>query len=340
MRCALGPAASTADNALYDRKQDEALEFYGSAPVRLHYDWPGRAYRFEVSSGGCDFARGFSIRIIPRVYERRFGVPFRPINKRNTFPAPPAGWMTWYAVQFDAGEQTVLDNAAWQAEHLHDFGATAIWVDWEWYHGNMSGRGEPDADSFHPDPRRYPNGLKPVADRIRQLGLIPALWIGFTNDPTENAFVRAHPEAVLVHRPAWCGQYFFDLTHPAYLEQFLPAALAQLTEWGFAALKWDCLPVTLQNLDQEHSCLYDPELSSEDALRQAVGKARDPARPRLLHAVLFRPYGPRHHRGRRLVRRGADRRRHLPMGELYQPVRAARHEILSFPQCPVLCRPG
>ena len=61
-----------------------------------------------------------------------------------------------------------------------------------------------------------------MADEIKKLGFIPALWIGATNDPTENEFIQQHPETVLVQKPQWCGQYFMDLTHPLYLEQFLP----------------------------------------------------------------------------------------------------------------------
>jgi hypothetical protein len=274
LRAALGPASSTIDNALFDRQRDEALEFYGGPPVRLQYDWTEQAYRFALSTEGNDYVRGFSLRVRSRIYAERFDIAYRPINKRSTFPTPPAGWMTWYAVQFDAGAETVLANAAWQAKHLLPFGAQALWVDWEWYHSDFSGIGKPDADTFHPDPRRYPDGLAPIAAAISQMGLVPCLWVGFTNDPTENELIRENPDMVLVDKPSWCGRYFLDPTHPRYRDAFLPRAFAQLKAWGYKAFKWDCLPITLQMLDKYHDGLAEPELTSEEALRTALQTAR------------------------------------------------------------------
>jgi len=274
LRSAYGPATSTVDNALFDRKKDAALEFYGVPTVQLNYVWGEKAYRFALTTEGNDYVRGFAIRVHTQVYERRFGVSFRPINKKNTFPTPPAGWMTWYAVQFDANEMTVLENAKWQTAHLLNFGANVLWVDWEWFHGNFSGKGEADIDTFHPDPRRYPNGLKHVADEIEMLGLIPALWVGFTNDPTENDFIRKNPDVVLIQKPSWCGQYFLDVSHPKYLEEYITSAFGQLPNWGFKALKWDCLPLTLQYLDRYHDSMANPELTSEEAFRSAFLAAR------------------------------------------------------------------
>ncbi len=274
LRCALGPAASTVDNALFDRNDDAALEFFGAAPVLLHYDWLEKTYKFALSTVGNDIIRGFGIRVQTRVYEGRFNIPYCAINKQNTFPTPPAGWMTWYAVQFDANENTVLENARWQAKNLKDFGANTIWVDWEWFHSDMSGVGYPDTDSFHPDPRRYPNGLKHVADEIKKLGLIPALWVGFTNDPTENEQIKNNPDILLIRKPTWCGQYFLDASNPKYLKEYIPAVFRQVLDWGYEALKWDCLPNTLGYLDQCHDNMFDPEITSEMALRQAISEAR------------------------------------------------------------------
>jgi hypothetical protein len=274
LRCANGPASSIVDNALFDRKSDSAIEITGPFNTRIEFDWGKGAYRFRLGTEGNDYTKGFQLRFHEHVYENRFHIAYKPVNRNTTFADPPVGWMTWYAVQFDASEETVLENARWQAEHLKEFGANTIWVDWEWYHCDFSGVGQAGIDSFHPDPVRYPHGLKHVADEIKNLGLIPALWIGATNDPTENEFIRAHPETVLVHKPQWCGQYFFDLTHPLYLNDFLPRVFQQLLDWGYEALKWDCLPIQIQLCDAYHDRFYDPGLSTEQAMLGAVAAAR------------------------------------------------------------------
>lgn len=268
LRAAVGPAVSTADNALFDRADGSAAEISGADQLRLTYDWELNGYAFEAQGNhwlAC---------VRPHLYETLFQTPYKKINKKNTFPVPPAGWMTWYAVKFDACEKAVLENAAWQKEHLADFGANTIWVDWEWYHSAFDIHGPEGIDYFHPDPVRYPHGLRYVADKIRELGLIPALWIGPTNEPASNQFIEENPDTVLAKQVAWCGEYFFDLTNEKFLNEYLPAAVKKVKEWGFEALKWDCLPVTLLFADQYHEYMAHPELTSEQALREAVKRAR------------------------------------------------------------------
>jgi hypothetical protein len=274
LRCAHGPASSIVDHALFDRRTDSALEISGCYTTRIQFDWELKAYRFRVNTEGQDYNKGFTIRTHEQVYARKFNIAYNPINPRTTFADPPVGWMSWYAVQFDASEDTVLENARWQAAHLRDYGANTIWVDWEWYHSDFSGVGQPGVDTFCPDARMYPNGLAHVAAEIKKLGFIPAVWIGATNDPSENEFIRDHPETVLVQKPQWCGQYFMDLTHPLYLEEFIPKVLGQILDWGYQALKWDCMPVTMQLSDQYHDRFYNPALSTEQALMAVVAAAR------------------------------------------------------------------
>lgn len=275
LRSAYGPAASIHDNALFDRDTDSALVFETSGVFRLKYDWGADAYAFSFGTMGWDYARALLLRVEKDVYARAFNLDYKKFNPDTTFKTPPVGWMTWYAVQFDAGEKTVLDNARWQAEHLKEYGADTIWVDWEWYHRDFSSVGSDDLDMYHPDPITYPNGLKHVADQIRELGFIPALWIGATCDPRKNEMIEKYPEAVLARRPAWCGQYFLDPTHPAFLTEMLPRMLRLVKEWGFKAVKWDCLPITLEICDDCNETKYAPERSSRDAMIGAFKVARD-----------------------------------------------------------------
>jgi hypothetical protein len=275
LRSALGPASSTVDDALFDRKKDRALEFQGYGLLRLFYDWESGSYRFEARTGGNDWTRGFSVGVREHVYENRLGIPYKPVNKKNTFPLPPCGWMTWYAVQFDAGEKTVLENARWQKEHLADFGASAVWVDWEWYHDHFGGIGQEGVHSLSPDPVRYPGGMGHVADEIKKIGLVPALWIGASNEPAMNAEMEKSPEMILVRRPSWCGQYFFDLSNDNYLNEYIPKVFGKIKEWGYEALKWDCNPTCIEYADLYHDGMNKKELTTEQAWRQVVQKARE-----------------------------------------------------------------
>ena len=274
LRAACGPYASNTDNALYDPGQDAALEVCAAA-FRMRYDWDRGKFGFTMTIGGDDVERDFEVKLKEHLYARKFGIPFSPINHRTCFPTPPVGWMTWYAVQFDASEDTVLENAKIQREKLAPYGANALWVDWEWYHQDFSGTGKPGTDIFHPDPERYPHGLAYLASQISALGLIPALWIGATNDPNENEFFHENPEVVLMRKRAWCGQYFIDPTHPKVLEEYIPRVFRQIVEAGYKALKWDCLPISFERIDACHDRLCDPTLSTDEAMYNLVRRARE-----------------------------------------------------------------
>lgn len=270
LRGGCGPAVSRWDNALFDRADGSLLQLDADENLRLDWCWDCRHYTFTTIDK-------IGVQVFPHYFEDRFCVPYRPLCKTQ-YPTPPSGWMTWYAVKFDACEQAVLDNAKLQKELLADYGADTVWVDWEWYHNtffNDSKSTFKDGLSvFAPNPEAYPNGLKYVAEEIEKLGFTPALWMAPTHEPTENDFVRENPDAVLLDSPKWCGRYFFDLTHPKFLQDYLPRAVKQIPEWGYKALKWDIFPLTAQGADRCHDKMYDPSQSTAQALHNVVGIVR------------------------------------------------------------------
>jgi len=268
-RSALGPAVSPADDALFDRMKDEALIVEGGIGREIGFCWACEHYTATVKGD-------LTLRYLGQVFEQKFRTRYKPINKNNTFPKPPAGWMTWYAVLFNAGEKAVLENAKKQKEYFYDYGADTIWVDWEWYHEAFDNPNAPQhIGYFSPDPVRYPNGLKYVSDEIRKLGFTPALWVGPTSEPTMTDTVKKYIDSVYVDKVSWCGQYFFDITDERIRDELIPAAFEKVKEWGYDALKWDCLPITLAYADQFHEYLKHPEMTSVEALRALCQKARE-----------------------------------------------------------------
>ena len=275
LRCGVGPAATICDNALFDPDTDTAAVFSANGSFTMKYDWDAGMYAFKYTQTSNDFEKFFSFNIMKDVYENVFHMDYKKYNVNTTFKTPPVGWMTWYAVQFHAGEKTVLENTEFQEKYLKKYGADTIWVDWEWYHRNFMGISVPEVNMLSPDPVSYPNGLKYIAEKIEEAGFIPALWVGPTNDPTENDYIKEHPEIVMVKKADWCGLYYMDPTHPEFVNGLLPKMINQCLSWGYKAFKWDCMPHTTQLCDENHDTLYDNTLSTREAMLVAVKKMRE-----------------------------------------------------------------
>ena len=106
------------------------------------------------------------------------------------------------------------------------------------------------------------------------MGLVPALWIGFTIDSSKNEYLKENPEIILVDEPNWPGRYFLDFSHPKYLNEFLPKAIANVFKWGYDAVKLDVLPLSMMMHEEHHSKMYNPNLTTKEAFRGMVKKVR------------------------------------------------------------------
>ncbi len=275
LRSAIGPAASAIDNMLFDRLTDSAVSVNGGKTFRMHYNWDAKAYNFELVTGIKAGERKFRVSYATDVYTNLYKMNYGPINKEGLYKTAPAGWMTWYSVGFDACEANVLENAEWQNKNLKDFGANTIWIDWEWHHADYAGIRTDGTDSLTPDPKKYPHGLAYMAEMIKENGFVPALWIGYTNDPGKNEFIEKNPEIVLSDKTSWCGTYFYDFTHPKYLNEFLPMALNKVMDWGYEAIKYDTIMDGYGVQERCHMQSYDPSITTKESFRNMVKKTRE-----------------------------------------------------------------
>lgn len=276
VNCASGPAASKKDNMLFNRQKDTALKFEGQAKPRIKFDWKKNKYTVKFSFEPKNAKkRKTHISYIENVVANHYNIEYSPMSKKRALTKPSVGWMTWYSVKFNACEEKVLKNAKWMSENLKEYGANCIWVDWEWCHRDFTGKRDDDVDFFTPDKEKYPHGLKYVSDKIKEMGLDPALWIGFTVESRMTDFLKENPEIILCDNPIWCGRYFLDFTNPKYIDELLPAALKCADNWGYDIIKYDTLPTSMTHHDRFHEKMYDPSLSTREAYRKMVKKTRE-----------------------------------------------------------------
>ena len=274
IRTAFGPAVSTVDNILFDRNTDCAISFSGADQREITFNWQKNSYEISMLSSILGKGGKCVFKIYKNFYENMHSMTYKPINKKNQFSAPPVGFMTWYALKFETSEKSLLENVYWQSEHLKEFGANCVWVDWEWQHSDMSGSEKKGIDTFNPNKIRYPKGLAHISDEIKKCGFVPALWVGVTNDVNENVLLKQNPDWVLKREAQWCGQWWIDPSHPDVVKKYISDTFHKFMEWGYEAFKWDCLPMSLKIYDENHKNFCDQTKTSEEALRDLIVAAR------------------------------------------------------------------
>ena len=107
-------------------------------------------------------------------------------------------WMHWSPSQEQVAEAPLRELA----QAASECGAEEFVIDAGWYALDASSPpGGANADDwmvrvgdYRPDPRRFPNGLGPVFDHVRSLGMRPGLWISLATANHRSKVFREHPE--------------------------------------------------------------------------------------------------------------------------------------------------
>jgi len=192
----------------------------------------------------------------------------------RTATRPPVGWCSWYDYYTRVSEADVDANLRALAPLREALGVTLFQVD-DGYQADLGDWLVPRAT--------FPSGVKAVAERIRQAGFTPGLWLApFVARPTSEV-AKAHPDWFLTtpsgrrrsagYNPWWGGAFHaLDLTHPG-VRQWLRETIGTLVhDWGLAFLKIDFVYAAM--LDGRR---HDPSRSTYQTYRDAVTLIREVA---------------------------------------------------------------
>ncbi len=185
----------------------------------------------------------------------------------------PAGWCSWYHFYQGITEQNIKENLASLLTHKKALPLTLFQIDdgYETFPG--------DWFEFTPD---FPNGVKPIAQKAKNNGLAPGLWLApFIVHPKSN-LLRDHPDWILRNKrgqPVNAGfvwntfTYALDLTKPAALAYTCKVIRTAVHEWGFKYLKLDFLyAAALDGVYQDQTRTRAQVLREGlQALREAAG---------------------------------------------------------------------
>ncbi|ENZ82596.1 MULTISPECIES: alpha-galactosidase [Caulobacter] len=161
----------------------------------------------------------------------------RPEHARLRAKPRPVHYNTWEAVYFDHDQ----DRLAQLVDAAAAIGAERFVLDDGWFKGrrdDTAGLGD-----WHVDEEIYPNGLKPLVDRVLAAGMEFGLWVEPEMVNPRSDLFRAHPDWVLGCPPApqlsFRNQLVLDFGRTEVRDYMYDRLDALLTEHPIAYLKWD-----------------------------------------------------------------------------------------------------
>ncbi|GLY15414.1 alpha-galactosidase [Kineosporia sp. NBRC 101677] len=148
---------------------------------------------------------------------------------------------TWEAVYFNHDPATVERLA----ERAAAIGVERFVLDDGWFlarRDDTRGLGDWEVDRSV-----WPEGLQPLAERVRALGMQFGLWFEPEMVSLDSDLARAHPDWLLhdaaqVPSPAdlsWRTQFVLDLARPGAYEHVLNQMSTLVADLGLAFIKWD-----------------------------------------------------------------------------------------------------
>jgi hypothetical protein len=211
-------------------------------------------------------------------------------------PAQPVGYCTWYMEKYagasDPQHLAELSEAA--KKKLAPFGFNFVQIDDGWQAGLK--KNGPKKNFNEVDPKAaYAAGMKPVAEKIKGLGLMPGIWFMPFAANYEDPFFADKADLFVKTadgRPydtSWGGTCL-DMTNPkarAYLRQMVQRISVQ---WGYELFKMDGMwtgtgtqQIYVNNGYKEDgmgdAVFHDPKMTNIEAYRTGLKTVREAAGP-------------------------------------------------------------
>ena len=106
------------------------------------------------------------------------------VSDKLAMPLPFMGWLSWNSVEGDVSEAIVKSVAdMFKANGLFEAGWNTIMMDDLWQARKRADDGKP-----LPDPKRFPNSLRPVADYVHSKGMKFGLYTDAADKTCAGAF--------------------------------------------------------------------------------------------------------------------------------------------------------
>ena len=191
------------------------------------------------------------------------------------------GWCSWFYTLAQVSEDEVMLNTEFASKHLKQFGLEYIQIDegYQRWHGDWEGN------------KRFPHGMKWLADKIKTYGFKAGIWISpyVISEPTE--VFQKHPEWLLKKADGtlkrignWDAnteppadenpkRYGLDITHPGGAKWLHDLINTIVNDWGYEMIKIDFVAWSVLAAER----YYDPAMSSAQVYRKGMEIMRSAA---------------------------------------------------------------
>lgn len=229
-------------------RKDEELELLGSLNERTGYtvfyaDFRENVFAVVKDVEGLrlsgDEYELFNFVLYQGGYDETFDKYFAALPVKNTGRVKHfSGYTSWYNYFQNINEEIILRDL----EGVKSVGKAANIFQIDDGYETMVGDWDIDTEKF-------PNGLKPVVDKIHGAGLLAGLWIAPFSAQFKADIVKQHPEWLL-KKPngkkliggfAWNGFYVLDIDIPEVREYIKAYFDKVFDEYGFDMVKLDFL---------------------------------------------------------------------------------------------------
>jgi alpha-galactosidase len=199
---------------------------------------PGQTLETPVFYGGYSaHGLGGASRLLHH-YEIAHVLPHRVGEGDAAAPKPrPVIYNSWEATEFRVSEQGQIA----MAERAAALGVDRFVMDDGWFgqrKDDHAGLGD-----WYVNPQKFPNGLKPLIDKVHALGMDFGIWVEPEMVNPDSDLYRAHPDWVLNFpgrpRSEQRNQLVLNLARPDVRDYILGFLDKLLTENDIAFLKWD-----------------------------------------------------------------------------------------------------
>ena len=236
-----GRPDSLLNDTLFAPDIDLALQFDAA---ELHLKTEGSGSYLIAMSGQIEKSpeTSFTLTLAENYFRNRYIPYYHPIDRKRC-PKAPTGWMSWNTYFDKATAEDNLSEARIGQKYLQPFGCEFWHIEsWQGNSDKLPVRNFYNMN-LEVSEKKFPKGMKKMADEIRRLGFRPGIWTAPFGTGNKE-FYDSHKEWFIHDREGkpvscWNGLYTVDPTVPEALEHLQHIHDVASHEWGYEYFKVD-----------------------------------------------------------------------------------------------------